>query len=243
MSSEIDTLKDSLVEFATSNDRMRENLIPGLVRFIRKFGNDQEIGAELVAHMESPWHDPQHLAEAIRCAALTPFYVKDSQRVLPWTGGFTVVALSSKGEFMGHRKVEGRVYREIGDNLYPYALTKAMLRMHLDFSGREGGLDNEQNFYYFEDLGLHRGDDLFLGESQLGNRDNRSYIGVSGCELAWKYVQELIPSDMHAYTTVDYIAGHADMIFARNVAGYLMIPGEPAPIKEPPFFTQLRMAH
>lgn len=243
---EIEQLLDELRGFAAlkpvEGTKERENRLPELVRFIRRFGKEERLADALASHLKSPWAPPQPLVEAIRCATLTQFDV-GGKRILPWGGGFTVVILSHEGETRGVRRPVGRVYEEYGQNLYPYALTKALFTMHLHLSSREGGLDKLDNFNYLESLGFKRGEDLFLGENQLGTGDHVTYIGASGCELAEAYVSDLLPKDMRESYSVDFIAGHADMIFARSIAGYLMFPGTPAPIQEPKFFSQLRIAH
>ncbi len=242
-------LKDDLRAFAAKDTKTRENRLFDIVSSIKNNASLESI-LELTSpnkniELERIDYRP-YLYSAARKTTNTLFTV-GKEKVKPWEGGFTVISLRQDGTIpAGITNPRGRVYKEYGQNLYPYALTKAMFSLHLYLSGKKGGLGEVENIRYLQGLGFRGGENLFLGEAIVpGPEGSSSFIGASGCELQSDYINSLLPRGMQYQYPVDFLAGRADHEFALQVAVNLKFSEaatQPV-ISEPKFFSDLRFAH
>ncbi len=254
-------LLDTLALFGDGSDEQRERELLNTVTTVKTLAKKDVIAevTDLARNPDLKGTDfRRRFKEAVESAGSSRFKVETGV-VKPWVGGFTVTLLDPHGRILAaEANPQGEVYSKenYGDDLYAFALAKAVLSLHLDKMGKPGGLDNEENLEYLKELGFKLGEDLFLGEAQvlfwnstLGAKRRsisplatQVYIGASGCEMTQKYVDSLLPSDMHA--KVDFLAGFADQVFAQTVSSKMVHGiGSASIIEEPELFAHLRRAH
>lgn len=231
-------IQSSLHDFAAASTKKRETRILNLAEVIKS-----SVTPEVLAGISGSG-DRLFLRHATSLALKTKFDTGVGKPFLPWEGGYTVVMLDRDGSVVSwdHRLV-GRVYQQeqYHNNLYPYALTKALIRLHLLLDGRQGGLEVPENQKYMQKLGFVPGVNLFRGESIYPGFSQPFPIGASGCELKMEYIDGLLPSKMeYGY---EFLAGQADMEFAELVGALLLTPDMPRVIPEPKFFWDLRNSH
>lgn len=232
-------LRQRLLDFAKGSTPEREGLLPELIGFIKRT-TTKEVLQEIAPIQERDYGSPFRYAIA---DSLTSILRTDVGPIDPWAGGFTAVLMSSDGEVLAaESNPMGKVYDEHGKNLFPYALTKAVFGLHLARNGSLNGLNDAENFKYIESLGFTPGIDLFLGEAL---HLDGSVIGVAGCELTEEYVNGLLPPAMRDNYGTDFLAGYADMCFARSLVASTMFPneGRNTVLDEPELFAQLRRSH
>ncbi len=175
--------------------------------------------------------------------------------VAPWEGGYTLVAIDTKGRIRGVcSRTNGRVYKDYGENLFPYALKKAAYRLYLGTNDYNDGLNSDRNIRVLRAV-LPQSEHIYLGEAVTDIFDgSQIIIGASGCELNRSYKEGLAPK-MIRRDNVNFVAGYADMVFAEGMANridnYLIsdIPvNQPlrsftTTVNEPVFFSTLRRSH
>lgn len=247
LSPEAQLLKGQLAEFAGLTTNEREKALVELYDLVHKKGGDKEpiIDKEIIAELADKKFQP-YVEDAVQSTLETKFERSNGELVDPFEGAFTAVAIDLKGNILGGlANPVGEVYRKYGENLFPYALMKAVLRLHLELAKRNGGLDSEKNIDYIKELLPEKL--IFLGESmgwptvgtvEIGN----IIIGASGCELKHDYRNGLAPG-MVKDGTVDFLAGSADEIFADLIARYLEDNSRSKSAKEPENYSWLRRAH
>lgn len=209
------SIKNSLRAFAQGALEAREKCLAGLITTIK-----QNARLETLELLTDKAFQPK-LKEAVKKTLETPFEV-EGEPVVPWAGGFTIVALDQRGEIRGvfSRPTEG--LEEYSD-LHPYALTKAVLALHLDLipvvQRRLGNLDN---FKYVEKMAKTK---IFNGASQspaiVG--EDIIYIGGSGCVAKEEYLKRLLGGAKPSHDTQ---AGRFDAIFCDLVEFYLTAEDE-----------------
>lgn len=228
------SLQRQLTEFASPEDEGREQILQGLVKFIKEKVNKDVIG--LLIEKESPFQP--RLESAIASVLETPFEV-EGEEVNPWQGGFTIVALDSEGRIRGASSEPTKGLEKYGD-LHPYALVKALCSLHLDTFGRPGGLGKLENYEYLKDkLGVP----IFTGSTEkpihIDNYHNLFYLGGSGCSVKEDYLKELLGGATPEHETQ---AGLYDQIFCELTATYLVEPESPiGTVPEPPDARRVRM--
>ena len=81
-------------------------------------------------------HGNRLLDSAVRVACETHFKTHGESTLMPWSGSFTIVVLGVDGNIIAAAaNPTGPVYKEYGENLFQYALIKAVLRLHLERAG------------------------------------------------------------------------------------------------------------
>lgn len=192
------------------------------------------------------------LYKTINAAAQTAFERPDGSIVdKPFTGGHTLVILDHIGNLHGGSSQPiGEVYSLYSKGgLYPYALAKAVLRLHLVQAGKGGIEDN-----WFDLLKtLPKDYGLYQGDSNIGLRVDGEFlhniheeaivsliIGASGCELSEEYHRELTPPKLPTEFLINDRAGEADTIFANRVGELLRHYDAKTLIPEPVSFSHAR---
>lgn len=176
-------LQSKLSTYATSNIGKLEE---GLFNICNTFSG---VDSQLLAYLIDP-ESQSRLTKAIDLTLETPFVLDDLTEILPYIGGFTMVAINEKGDIKAaHTNPEGSVYEYHGDNLYPYALSKAVQRLFLVRIGsREHGLENPRNYSYIR--GFISPQHVFLGEAYSTPARTKTMpsehliLGASGCKLS-----------------------------------------------------------
>lgn len=261
----INKLEEELEIFANarfhSGRIKREQMLPKLFGMINQDTVNPETLGNVAQETAREW-----LEDGIQTVVKTPFENGLTGELYnPWTGGYTIVGLTDFLEDDGpviraasHNPL-GSVYKRYGNNLFPYAMKKAILRMHLDFLRQDSeqspedkdvsdideyGLDSTRNLKYLSKI--LPGETLYLGDAVTTNPGmTPMFFGASGCELDAKYVATLLPKDVKAEGT-DFAAGYADKTFASLVANELsreFYQEQPKTIEEPEFFARLRRSH
>lgn len=205
-------------------------------------------------------HGNRLLDSAVRVACETHFKTHGESTLMPWSGSFTIVVLGVDGNIIAAAaNPTGPVYKEYGENLFQYALIKAVLRLHLERAGWYTGLDNDENQAYLREL-LPENEQIYLGEAK---GEGLPIVGASGCELTHEYRNDIAPGIPPE--NVNFLAGYADQLFAEIVLVQFATNFEmaekigriacdtsvqsaldrvkPEPVEEPSLFAQLRRAH
>ena len=237
-------LQGILKTFASLDTPSRERGLPIMFNVIRSHTTP-----EVLAIATNPLNNPDlgdrdyrpsfrgAIGEAMDFSFITPNGEKKS-----WEGGYTVVMMNRQGILLAaDANPEGKVYEKYGKNLFPYALFKAVILLHLELAGRSGGLQNEENFRYLRELGFEHGRELFKGA--VIHPGGHAILGASGCELSEEYMNSLLPASMVGRNSVNFLAGYADRCFALMVGGQSAFHSDTRTLKEPKLFAELRRAH
>lgn len=229
-------LKEKLRRFGEIDDvHERADAIPDLIAQIREHANQDTLKLLVNEEFQS------HLQEAVEKALKTPFLVKGAE-VVPWSGGFTIVALDLDGEIHGAVSKPTEGLEAYGD-LYPYAVTKAVLAAHLWQSSKQsplnklgiGDLDNFEDLSRVTKTRIYNGATVSPAYSDLWPKG--VYIGGSGCAVKEDYLKELLGG---ATPAPDTQAGRFDAIFCELVGNYL--EGEEIrPMQEPRDVREIRI--
>lgn len=204
------SVKNNLRVFARGTLEAREKSLAELIIVIK-----QNARLETLELLTDRTFHPK-LMEAVRKTLETPFEV-EGEPVLPWAGGFTIVALDQKGDIRGAFSKPTEGLGEYGD-LHPYALTKAVLAFHLDSIPRDDtNLENLEYFKYAERLAKTK---IYNGASKRpANVGTDSvFIGGSGCAVKKEYLKELLGGAKPSHDTQ---AGRFDAVFCDLVGFYL----------------------
>lgn len=256
MSAEIDELERRLSEFSMFEGEIRGRVLPDHLTFIKRGLNP----GELANYIESKnklrgWDTYTPFAALLQKAVTDTVELKmivDGEMLPAWEGGYTVVALNTVGgDVLGglcNRK--GAVYNEYKDSLYPFALSKALMGMHLLLSAKTQGIRNEENYRHLKDVGVSP---IFMGDSWIGIFGGTTVqFGTSGCELDHAYRQLLVPEGLKPLLNADFVAGYGDDMFARQLSemvGDFDVLGRNGNLvpkvsfKEPEFLSLLRRSH
>jgi len=224
-------MESAITTFAGLDHEERERQLPGLLTMA------SAASPGWIEKLDLP--NSEALLDAARVAAVSPMRDYDNYDVACWVGGFTLVELSLEGELTGAcRLAAGDVYRLYSDNLYGYALQKALQALHLRLSFMDPSTSTFLSSRYLEKL---------LGRDQL--RVGAYYdpirvriIGASGCEVPLRQRLAYCPGMTPASELdgVNFLAGAFDEVFARLVSNCLR---ESARCYEPRLLTQLRLIH
>ena len=248
-------LESKLADFASMNLEERETFLPFLQRDIHQLATPEAMEYRLVEYLEE---EKEEFEEAVQSALSSKWVVVgEEEPIEPWRGSHTVVMLDFSGRIIAARRnTEGPVYEpdNYGDNLYPYALSKAVQALHiaLEMNGDKwkarGLLDEGNNLEYIDRLlndGAMEGDRIpvFLGEAVLSSDEEELVVGVSGAELREDYIRGMIPESMRDHISIDFLAGFADMQLAQLILEHIDGEGMGETRDEPTFFAQLRRAH
>ncbi len=211
-------LQENLRKFADLDDTHdRGDAIADLISLIKEHANQESLGL-LVNEEFQPT-----LQESVKKALETPFVV-EGEEVIPWSGGFTIVALSLTGKVRGAISKPTKGLESYGD-LYPYALTKAVLAFQLWKNsklspGNELGIGNLKEYEYLTSVAkTHIYNGAAILPAYLEDSMSKAvYIGGSGCAVKEDYLKGLLGG---AAPTPDTQAGRFDAIFCELVRNYL----------------------
>lgn len=240
-------LQERLKEFSTLSNYDKPSGLPILLNYF----SDTTVNSMILSYLVDPalQADLEKAAQSV----LHQGFKQRAEIIHPWAGGYTLIAINMAGEIKAASvNPEGGVYQRYGENLFPYALKKAVQRLYLHQTSLDyyGDLEKESNYYHIKDL-MGEGK-IFLGETltdpniRLGQETLA--IGASGCELSAEYRNLLAPGMLNDQSD-DFAAGYADMVFAKSVARILdpdtarHSPEYLEFIWEPEFFSLLRRAH
>lgn len=210
-------LQNSLGWFSTLTVREREAAIPGLLTLIKEHTYQESLGL-LTRTLLQP-----RLQSAVEKTLQTPFIVNDEE-VIPWSGGFTVVALDIHGKIQGAVTEPTKGLESYGD-LYPYALMKTVLAAHLwknRYPDTEDqlGIGDVGKFKYLQEIATPHA--IYNGATSspafLSDWAVSVHIGGSGCAATESYLKELLGG---ATPAPDTQAGRFDTIFCELIKGYL----------------------
>ena len=230
-----ENLQQRLKDFVEMKTPDRERQLPILTSYIFKNARAEILEKLINKNFQNK------LVRAILTTLTTPFYIGNKE-VIPWQGGYTVVVIDDKGTIVGmcHKPVD-ELFKTYGE-LTPYALSKAVLLLHLEKTGLKGGLDNQHNYEYIRNL-LPPESSIFTGTSQeplLLDR-NVYYLGGSGCAVKKEYLSELLGAAVPHMNTQ---AGRFDSIFTELTKEYISNPitigSFPAGIPEPEMIQNIR---
>ena len=196
------------------------------------------------------------LHKAINTTHQTGFEKPNGQIVEPWakTKGYTLVVIDHTGTLhAGYSNPVGETYEIYGENLFPYALSKATLALHCMLAEMDGGI--QRNWDYLLDLlpgrHIYQGDYVtpapgFSVDSEYlyGTSGSvRLAIGANGCELEEHYHRELSPEGIDGIILLSSIAGAADTVFATRVGQLIQNYEIKTLIPEPEILTLARTLH
>ncbi len=194
-------LQERLKNFAVKTNRDRADDLNIICNELLNVDNN------ILSYLEDS-ESQQRLIRAVGTTLRTPFKLADDRRVIPWAGGYTIVAIDKNGVFKAAlSNPVGRVYENHGTNLNPYALTKAVERLHLFLSIKSTGLENSQNYNLIQEIRGRR-HPVYLGEAMsekfLSSDEDLDpvILGASGCELTPEYQSSLAPDLFKLPTTL-----------------------------------------
>jgi hypothetical protein len=208
----IEDLQIAITKFFASTPTERRNELEPLLRRIRF-----ETTARGIETLERPSQSRVH--DAANQVIGLPVKLGSGDTLGPvWVGGYTVILLSDTGIIEAAvRAVQGEVYRVFGQDLYPFALAKAVLEEYLRQEGCRGGVLGNYSWLcqILRDHTL-----ISVGSSACYTPAS---IGVSGAEATDEYRRPFAPgmwpdSDM---AKVNFAAGAADTLFATGLAQVL----------------------
>ncbi len=241
-------LQRELKSFIGNQPEEREENLGKLINNVRRWSS-----TEVMAHLTSGHDYNSRLAWAARAATQTEYYNEvTGTLVTPWNGGYTLVAITPSADIVAAvSNPVGEVYKHYQD-LFPYAMSKAVLAWYLSLMGEDPSIDNEVNWEHMKpklakaNLGLFQGDyvtqpiETPFGVSPL-------IIGASGCELTEEYLEPMLPMslyDLPQRLRVNNTAGEGDTQFATLVGHRLENPqADESIVKEPEVFRKNRRIH
>lgn len=232
-------LQDHLHRFVKLDQQEREKELP----ILHKVAHELALKENLKF-----FNEPAHRADLTRARNVTlrTQFRSGSGRIVakPWEGGHTVVVIDTAGNIITSFANEvGDVYKKDG-NLFPYALMKAVMRLHLMLNHEASGMDRDQNFEYLR--GLFPADQpIYMGEATgklYLSWGRRFVIGVSGAPLSKEYLESLAPGMLR--DGAEFVSGAADQAFAEVMARAIEHRELEATLfPEPDTFQWLRRAH
>ncbi len=182
------SLKEQVAAFAAIEDEAaRGQKLVEVVDFIANQA-DKDTMDNLVSP-ESPFQG--RLAEAVTKTISTPIKINDeSESRDGWKGHGTAVMLTADGEAIGtFNKPTGLedAPHDYGD-LRRFALIKAMCSLHLDKSGKPGGILG--NYDYLTGLGLTPYETLFTGaaDEPIDLEGKKVFVAGSGLEAKEDFI-------------------------------------------------------
>jgi len=206
-------LKEKLRVFSLSSTPAREQQLSGLISIVQTKANKDTLSILVDNEFQGK------LEVAVMKTLETPFEV-NGEEINPWSEskGHTIVAIDANGNVRAAVSQPTEGLEEYGD-LHPYALTKAVLSLHLTKKhfGQNNDIGMPLNFRYLRKL---TETNIFNGSSRLPAviGDHRFYIGGSGCAVNEKYLSDLLGGATPAHNTQ---AGRLDAIFCDLVGFYL----------------------
>lgn len=245
-------LQDSLSAFARADHTSRTSQLRPLVDLIMETNPEtkmfENVNADTMRHLvdtnnKHAKEDFQpKLEQAIQKTLQTPLKGKEGT---PWTGGYTIVGVDSDGNILAAAsQITPELKEKYGDNFYPFALLKAVLRQYLENPDVPSELDDPTNFKLLETLGLKPFEELFIGSTRpakLG--DKLVYWGTSACSAEPSYRSEFLGM-LKGEPEPEQLAGRFDTIFADILKMYLYEPKRNVqPIEMPEHLAQWRIEH